>query len=137
MSVIKEFILFAVGIVITVSLAVISFNVYSKAEEVGKGIAEREQAVINELRDYDLMRYDGSEIDGSKAVSYIKKMYSTRDVTIEVTSGGRKFVIDGTSIGEIRNTSSVYYLNPFKKYYVSVGTDENDAANVITIEQRR
>ncbi len=137
MSVIKEFILFAVGMIITVSLAVISINVYSKAEEVGRGIAEREQYALNELKEYDVMRYDGTEVDGGKAISYIRRMYSTRDIPIEVKYGGKSFVVDGDSISGIRDTASVYYLNPLKKYYISVSTDENDAVREIVVEQRR
>ncbi len=137
MSVIKEFIMFAAGIVITVSLAAIGFNIYSEAAELGKGIAGKERSAIEELREYELMRFDGSEVDGSRAISYIKRIYRDYDIPIEVTGNGRSYVIDGDSIGEIRNTSSVYYMNPLRKYLISVSVDENDAASGITIEQRR
>ncbi|MCR5584171.1 MAG: hypothetical protein K6F63_01900 [Lachnospiraceae bacterium] len=134
MSVIKEFILFAAGLVITVSLALISFNVYEKAADLGKGIAEREQIAIDEFKEYEVTRFDGSVIDGSKAISYIRKMYETRDIQIEVVKGERSFLIDARSIDELRKTTSDYYMSPLKKYKVSVSFDENDAADKIKIE---
>ncbi len=137
MSVIKEFILFAAGMVMTVSLAVIGFNIYSKAADVGRNIAEREQYALKELKEYDVMRFDGNEVDGSRAISYIKRIYATRDIPIEVTNEVKSFVVDGDSIEEIRNTASAYYLNPLKKYFVTVFTDANDEAEKIKIEIRR
>ncbi len=137
MSVIKEFILFAVGIVITVSLAVISINIYSRAAELGRGISAREEAALGELKEYDLLRFDGSEVDGSRVISYIRRMYATRDIPIEVVNDGRRFYIDGNNMSELRNTSSVYYISPLEQYHVSVSFDENDAASKITIEKRR
>ncbi len=137
MSVIKEFILFAVGIVITVSLAVISINIYSRAAELGRGISAREEAALGELKEYDLLRFDGSEVDGSRTISYIRRMYATRDIPIEVVKDGRRFFIDGNNLSDLRNTSSIYYISPLEQYRVSVSFDENDAASKITIEKRR
>jgi hypothetical protein len=134
MSVVREFILFAAGLVITVSLALISFNVYEKAAELGKGIAEREQTVIDEFREYEITRFDGNVIDGSRAISYIRRMYETEDIRIEVVKGGRSFLIDDSSIRELRKTTSDYYLSPLKDYKVSVSFDENDTVNRIRIE---
>ena len=137
MSVIKEFILFAAGIVITVSLAVIGFNIYSKAAEMGRQITENEQYALKELKEYEVMRFDGSEVDGSRVISYIKKIYATRDIPIEVTNDAGSFVVDNASIEEIRNTASSYYLNPLKKYTVTVLSDANDEVAKIKIEIRR
>ena len=137
MSVIKEMILFGAGLVITVSLAFIGFNIYGKAAEIGKEITEREESTLNELREYDIMRFDGCVIDGSRAISYIRRIYAKEDIPIEVVKDGRSFTVDGDSVSEIRNTASGYYLNPLKEYYVKVSIDENDAVGRITIEQRR
>ena len=49
MSVIKEMILFGAGLMITVSLAIISFNIYERAAEMGKGIAESPGAIHTAL----------------------------------------------------------------------------------------
>ncbi len=134
MSVVKEFLIFTVGLIITVSLAVISFNVYSEAAALGKGIAEREQSALNELEEYEMTRFDGSVIDGSRAISYIKKMYETRDVQIQVANGKKTFLIDRDSIEGLRKINSSFYMNPMEKYKVSVMFDENDAADRIIIE---
>ena len=134
MSVVKEFLIFTVGLIITVSLAVISFNVYSEAAALGKGIAEREQSALNELEEYEMTRFDGSVIDGSRAISYIKKMYETRDVQIQVANGKKTFLIDRDSIEGLRKINSSFYMNPMEKYKVSVMLDENDAADRIIIE---
>lgn len=137
MSVVKEFILFAAGLVITVSLAMIGFKVYSKAAEIGKNIVEQEENSIRELKEYEITRFDGTEIDGSRAISYVKKMYASEGITVEVRTEKKSFVMDEISAACIRDTSSVYYMNPLKKYHVTVRFDENDAVNKITVEQRR
>ena len=137
MSVIKEFVMFSAGLVITVSLVMVSFGIYRRAAALGNGIMAREQNTFMEMWDYELTRFDGSEIDGSKAISYIRKVYAGFDVPITVTNGRKTFTVDGESIDKIRDSASDYYMNPMKKYKVRVYFDENDAANQITIEQKR
>ncbi len=134
MSVIKEFLLFTAGMIITVSLAIVSFNIYMKAAVLGRGIAEREQIAIDELEEFEVMRFDGCVIDGSRAISYIKRIYGTRNIPIEVKKGGKTFTVDDKAVSELRKTNSSFYLSPLEKYRVSVLTDENDSANRIKIE---
>ena len=89
---------------------------------------------MNELEEYEMTRFDGSVIDGSRAISYIKRMYETRDVQIQVANGKKTFLIDRDSIEGLRKINSSFYMNPMEKYKVSVMFDENDAADRIIIE---
>lgn len=135
MSAVKEMILFAAGLMVTVFVCGISFRIYERAEVIGEKIVEREERSITDIMEYELTRYDNSEIDGSHAISYIRRAYSEYGASITVTNAQTTFTVDTDTIEEIRDTESGYYINPLKKYNVNVNFDENDVIDKITIDE--
>ncbi len=136
MSAVKEMILFAAGLMVTVFVCGISFRIYERAEVIGEKIVEREEQSIADIMEYELTRYDNSDIDGSRAISYIRRAYSEYGASITVNNTKTTFTVDTDTIDEIRDVDSGYYIDPLKKYSVNVSFDENDVIDGITIEQQ-
>ncbi len=139
MSVTKEFIMMAAGLIITVSLIFIGFGVYKKAAAAGMLLAEREEKRINEIADYELHRYDDIPVNGSKVLRYIKQIGMEYDVEITVTVANPTLctyrMSETGSFSELRNAASEKYINPLKLYSVTVQEDENAALCSIEIKQ--
>ncbi len=83
MSVIKEMIMFAAGLMMTVFVCGISFRIYDRAEVLGEKVIEREEQNIADIMEYELTRYDDDSINGSQAISYIRRAYAEYGVNID------------------------------------------------------
>ncbi len=136
MSVIKEMIMFAAGLMMTVFVCGISFRIYDRAEVLGEKVIEREEQNIADIMEYELTRYDDDSINGSQAISYIRRAYAEYGVNIEVKTENAEFVVDGNNLNEIRRVGSPNYINPSGNYSVNVDFDENDTVKQINIIQK-
>ncbi len=133
---ITKFLLFAVGLILTVGLIFMGINIYKRAVKTGQTVSEQQRKQLTEMEESDITRYDALEITGSTAVTYIKRIYDDTSVTvITQTVGGAKktFNVDSSQFSDYKNTSSEYYINPLDMYYVEVSRDANDIISGVTI----
>lgn len=139
MSVTKEFIMMAAGLIMTVSLVFLGIGIYRKAASTGILLVEREEKRINEIAEYELHRYDDIPVNGSKVLRYIKQISMEYDVEIEITvanpSSCTYMLSENNSFSELRNAESERYINPLKLFSVTVYEDENAALCGIEIKQ--
>ncbi len=140
MSVTKEFMLFAAGLVLTVSFIFIAFGVFKSTKNMGEKVLSYQEKELRRIEEYRLLRLDGMTVNGNKALNYIKQVAYDYDesyrfrVTIsgttnEFSSG------DFEAIERLSKASEGLYINPFKNYSVTVSKDKNGAYDLITITQ--
>ncbi len=135
MGIVKEFILYAAGLVLTVGLLFIGFGMYRKTAELGKIYVEREQRVINDYAEYEIYKYDGNETKGNNIISYIKRVYGVYDADRNIRTEKNTFKANSENISMLRNVDSAYYINPLKDYSVKVHADDNGSIRNIDINQ--
>lgn len=139
MDVTKEFILMAAGLIMTVSLIFAGFSVYRKASETGMILAERQEKKISAIADFELNKYEGLSINGSKILRYVKQMSSTYDADIMITVANPEEytykISELDSLGSLRKVDSKEYINPLRYYTVTVNKDDNAAVCSIEIKQ--
>lgn len=139
MSVTKEFILLAAGLIITVSLIFIGFGVYRKAASVGIMLADKQEKKMNDIAEYELMKYENTDVNGSKVIKYIQQVSTEYDVGINITVANPDLytyrLSEISSFSELRDISSPYFINPLKLYKITVKKDVNAVLDSIEIEQ--
>ena len=133
---ITKFLLFAVGLILTVGLIFMGINIYKRAVKTGQTVSEQQRKQLTAMEESDITRYDALEITGSTAVTYIKRIYDDTSVTVvtQTVAGAKKtFTVDSSQFSDYKNTSSEYYINPLDMYYVEVSRDANDLISGVTI----
>ncbi|MCQ2538266.1 MAG: hypothetical protein MJ124_07695 [Lachnospiraceae bacterium] len=139
MSVTKEFIMLAAGLIVTVSLIFIGMNIYRTAATTAVKLAEREEKVLNEVAEYELNKYEDLSVNGNKVIRYLKQVGTEYDVEIVITVANPEEytyrLSEISSWGELRKTDSSKYINPLKLFRITVNKDENAALCGIEIKQ--
>ena len=134
MSAAKKFLYGAFIIAVTVALIYMGMNVFKKASGTVEVVTAEQEATGQTVAEYAVMRYDGYEISGATAISYIKTVIQKYDVPVEVTTSGGAFTcIDQSLFAEFRDISSSYYINPMQHYDVTVVRDGNDVIEKVEI----
>lgn len=134
LSAVKRMILLLVGMVITVGLCYIGITMFKRSSDVSETLMNNQSDTAREVQEYDVTRFDGFEISGSTAVSYIKTVVVKYGLSVEVTTTIKSFTCtDSTFFTEFRDIGSDYYINPMKQYKVEVVRDDNGALQKVKI----
>lgn len=135
MHVSKEFLMEAVGLSLLVALLLISMQLFQRATKLTSLLEEGQERQINEIEEYEIIKYDGLAVDGMTAVSYIKRVTGTYGLPVEVVTLNGIFFVEGKeAYEELRSSSSEKYINPLAKYRCSVLRDENQVISKIKFE---
>ena len=93
MHISKEFLMEAVGLSLLVALIFVSMQMFQRAVKVSTLLnAEQEEKIIM-LEEYEIVKYDGLQVDGLTAVNYIKKMVGNYELPIVVETGAESFYV--------------------------------------------
>lgn len=133
----------AVALLLTVGLIYIGLNMYDRASRTADSV-ERNQAYTERVtQEYGITKYDGLEITGSTAITYIKQLIGVYEVPVDLnivraTDGQVKTntITDSTNYSKFRDSTSNYYINPMKMFTVSVERDKNDVIVKVIITQK-
>lgn len=135
MQISKQFLLDAAGLVLTVSLVLTGVQLFGRTEKMVQTMKERQTRQLRLMEEYDAVRYDGYELDGTTAFCYVKTMVGDYGLPITITTpAGTACITERSQYGSMKDEKSKAYLNPFKKFLCEVQWDENDAivgANLI------
>ena len=136
MEVAKKFLLGSATLLITVGLVYIGISIYSRAVRTADIVSKEQQDTEKEVMEHGITKYDGYEINGSTAVTYIKSVIKRHGgVSFEVTTSKGTFSItDSSHYGDFRNIDSAYYINPMAEYLVTVIRDSNGAITSVALE---
>ncbi len=140
MSQIKEMLIFAAGLIITVALIMVGITVFGKAMDLGQMVSQKEEQKLQALKLEEIEKYEGQDIPGNKIVSYVRNLYGRTDAVINITGKNSTgvsytFKVDSSNLHELRDENSRYFINPIKKYRVTVIRDKNDSITGIDIKE--
>ena len=134
MHISKEFLLEAVGLSLVVALILISMQIFQRSAKLTATFEKSQEQQIAELEEYEIVKFDGMQMDGVTVISYIKKMIGTYELPVWILKEKGVFVISDTSqYVSLRDADSELYINPFGKYRCEVIRDENEAISEIKI----
>lgn len=135
MHISKEFLMEAVGLSLLVALILISMQLFQRATKITSLLQERQEEQIVELEEYEIVKYDGLQIDGMTAISYMKRMVGTYELPVHVVTLTGEFILTNTTeFEELREVQSEKYISPFTKYTCNVIRDENKVITKIQLE---
>ena len=135
MHISKEFLMEAVGLSLLVALILISMQLFQRATKITTLLQERQEEQIVELEEYEIVKYDGLQIDGMTAISYMKRMVDTYELPVYVATLNSEFILTNTAeFEELRNVHSEKYISPLTKYACNVIRDENKVITKIQLE---
>lgn len=136
MRISKEFLMEAVGLSLLVALILISVQMFQRAVKITSLLEINQERQINELEEYEIVKYDGLLIDGMTAISYIKRMAGSYELPVRViTEKGEFLVTEEFEYGELRDTESDKYISPIQKYSCEVRRNENAVISEIMIKK--
>lgn len=128
MQISKQFLLEAVGLILTVSLILTGVRLYQRANSAVTMMERRQDEQFRQMEEYEIVKYEGCSIDGTTAVAYIKHLVGTYGIPVTVTTAGGTFQIaEHLQYGNLRNMESEQYINPLGKFACEVLRDENSA----------
>ena len=134
MDVVRQFLMMAAGLIITVSLIIIGYNIFDGAVNIGNKIVSSEQETLQRLEEDEIYMYEGLDITGTKVINYVEKMYLDHGIDVSITNAFGTFsVSELENISALRDTAGIYYLSPVKKYRISVTCDNNGEPDVISV----
>ena len=126
MRVSKEFLMEAVSLSLLVALILISVQMFQRANKITLLLEEGQEQKIQELEEYEIVRYDGMEIDGVTAIGYIKTLVGTYQIPTNVTTQKNTFIVnDKGEYSSLRDPNSDKYIFPLSLYLCEVIRDEN------------
>lgn len=134
MRISKEFLMEAVSLSLLVALILISVQMFQRANKITTLLGEGQEKKIAELQEYEIVRYDGFQIDGMTAIGYIKTMVGTYQIPVIVTTEKNSFVVkEKENYASLRDPDSDTYIHPLSLYLCEVVRDENESIKEIKI----
>ena len=116
----------AVGLSLLVALILISMQLFQRVTKITTLLQQRQEEQIIELEEYEIVKYDGLQIDGMTAISYIKRMIGTYELPVNVVTINGEFTVTNiTECAKLRDVQSEKYISPLSKYSCMVVRDEN------------
>lgn len=126
MRVSKEFLMEAVSLSLLVALILISVQMFQRANKITILLEEGQEQKIQELEEYEIIRYDGMEVDGVTVIGYIKTLVGTYQIPISITTENNTFIVkDKEEYSSLRDPNSDKYIFPLSLYLCEVIRDEN------------
>lgn len=134
MHVSKEFLLEAVSLSILVALLLISMQMFQRSVRISSLLEKRQEKMITELEEYELIKYENCLVDGISAINYIKQINSMYQIPVIVTNDRGEFVIkEYSDYAELKNSESEKYIRPLAKFRCNVIRDENGTITEVRI----
>lgn len=128
MQISKQFLIEAVGLILTVSLILTGVRLYQRANRAVVMMEQRQDRQFQQMEEYEIVKYEGYSIDGTTAIAYIKYLVGTYGLPVTVTTAGGTFqVAERLQYANLRNMESEQYINPLGKFDCEVLRDENSA----------
>lgn len=128
MQISKQFLIEAVGLILTVSLILTGVRLYQRASRVVTMMEQRQDRQFQQMEEYEIIKYEGCSIDGTTAVAYIKHLVGTYGLPVTVTTVDGTFQIaERLQYVNLRNMESDQYINPLGRFNCEVLRDENSA----------
>lgn len=137
MHVSKEFLTEAVGLALLVALLMLGFQMFTRAETLLQRLDREEEKRIEELSEYEIVKYDGREIDGITAISHIKNVVSNYGIQVVLYTEKGSVIVEGAEqLSLLREENSDYYVEAWGIYACNIVRNENDSIEQMIIRRR-
>lgn len=124
--------LMAAAVMLSVILISIMISQYNSAREVVNSSSEVMSNKAEEIRNSDIMQYDGMTVTGEDVISFIKKnlsegaeMQGQITVTLTGVSGTSWSFTDTSALGSLMDHEDEKYIRPFSKWICIVKKNKN------------
>ena len=115
------------GLTLTVLLLYSGMSIYERSKGAADILMQKQEERVKEWEEYDIVKYDGYEISGSMAITYLKQIVDCYRIPVTVVTEKEAFTVEDSSVyGNLRKVESGFYMNPFKKFVCEVHRDVND-----------
>lgn len=135
--------LMAAGVVLTCIVIGIGFYMAREAKSTAMSSAESLSDFKREISEKDINRFDDREVTGSDVVNFtrkeLRKYKSGQEapVTVKIsTSSGNYIYENSTLLKELRDITSVRYVNPLAMFQGKVVRDDNDVILRVEFTQK-
>ena len=94
MQISKQFLIEAVGLILTVSLILTGVRLYQRANRAVVMMEQRQDRQFQQMEEYEIVKYEGCSIAGTTAIAYIKHLVGTYGLQVTVTPAGGKCQVE-------------------------------------------
>ena len=122
----------AAAVMLSVLLISIMISQYNSAREVVNSSSKVMSDRAEEIRNSDIMQYDGQTVTGEDVISFIKKnlaegaeMQGQITVTLTGVSGASLVLKDAAMLGSLTDPEDEMYIRPFSKWKCSIKKNKN------------
>lgn len=142
MDSVYKFFLLAAGLIITASLIFLGFRMAEAGKEAGNTSVNRFVDFNTELREAEIMQYDGTTVSGSDVVNFVRKNLSACSTAEEapfeviVKTGTVTTHRDNSSLADIVNFSHISYISPNGRFIGTVNRNANEVIVSVMFVQK-
>lgn len=119
---------FAASILVAVLLISLILVNFREARDVGNATGQSVTDIANDIRESDIMQYDGLTVQGADVINFYRKYLgdyvSGETGPFTVTIGGSTYS-NGSSLSSLQDVDSSSYVKPTAKYKGKVTKNAN------------
>lgn len=136
--------LMAAAVMLSVLLISIMISQYNSAREVVNSSSDVMSRKAEEIRNSDIMQYDGLTVTGEDVINFMKKnlgedaeMYGQLTVTLKGVSGNILSYSDTESVSSLTDPENEKYIRPFSKWKCSVKKNKNGIITEVIFSKKK
>lgn len=137
-----KILIFAAAIIITCILVALGFRATNIAKDISKSATEQMTDLNNDIKDGDIMKFDGADVNGSEVINFIKKQLGdytsseTAPIYINIkTSATENTYTNRACFSNITNFTDAMYIKPTAKFVGQVIKNKNKVIIGLSFEQ--
>ena len=131
--------LMAAGVLVAVVVISILFVQFQQANQMSGIVGENMTDMTDDIKNSDIMQYDGLEVTGADVVNFYKKHlgdYTSGETgPFAVVIGGTSYQ-NGASVSSLRDSSSSAYVKPTARYKCTVTKNANGVITKVTFTKK-
>lgn len=141
MESITRFFMIAASLIITAGLVFIAFRMADIGSETANHVMQEFADMGNEIKDSEILQYDGVEVAGSDVANFLKKQFSQNIDSVGfvvkvVSDKGTKVYSEYEDVREIYNFSHTSYIEPMAVFRGTVYKNENGVITEVCFEKK-
>ena len=136
--------LMAAAVMLSVLLISIMISQYNSAREVVNSSSDIMSRKAEEIRDSDIMQYDGLTVNGEDVINFMKKnlgedseLYGQLKVTLKGVSGNTMSYSDTEPLSSLTDPENEKYVRPFSKWKCSVKKNKNGIITEVVFSKKQ
>lgn len=133
MDEVKKFLYEAITLTLLLSIIGIGIRVFYSVKKAGSTVQQQISKENQQLEEAEITKYLGIDVPGGLVRSFVQDIYSD-SITIFINDNKLSGDID-TVITELQSVDGNYYVNPLRKYTITIGRNANGVIDRVMINQ--